>query len=402
MSPQKCNHGGEWDVTVKEALAIIDKMADNETTAGSYRVSGVVAKVTDLSTSYGNATYLISADGTEENAITVYRGMYIDGEKFTDEKQLAAGDVVVVLGKLQRYVKNDALTPEIATGSSLVSVDRPISVEDALKVVDALSDNATTTESYYVKGVVTGASGIDTSYGNATFDITDDGKAESSALTVFRAKDFDNEKFTSADAFKSGDVVILTGKLQKYVKNETVTPELTGGYLVGLIPGTGGDEPGDEPGDEVTVTSPYVLTVTAGENNSYAGNCDITIGNIVWNLTGNSTMDPWRIGGKSITDTDRTLYSKTPISFDVAKIEVEHGTVNDITVNSFTLIVSTNADFSSPVSTLTGTVTAEATTTFERPADVKWEKCYFKFVYNVTVSSSSNKFVQFKKATFTE
>ena len=86
--------GAILDVTVKEALAVIDKLADNEITAGSYRVSGVVAKVTDLSTSYGNATYLISADGTEENAITVYRGMYIDGERFTDEKQLAAGDVV--------------------------------------------------------------------------------------------------------------------------------------------------------------------------------------------------------------------------------------------------------------------------------------------------------------------
>lgn len=256
--------GAILDVTVKEALAVIDKLADNEITAGSYRVSGVVAKVTDLSTSYGNATYLISADGTEENAITVFRGMYIDGERFTDEKQLAAGDVVVVLGKLQRYVKNGALTPEIATGSSLVSVDRPVSVADALKTIDALADGGKTTETYYVKGIVTGDAGIDTGYGNATFTITDDGKAESPALTVFRAKDFGNEKFTSKDAFKAGDVVILIGNLQKYVKDNVMTPELSSGYLVGLIPGTAGDEPGDEPGGD-EVTSPVTITTSIAD-----------------------------------------------------------------------------------------------------------------------------------------
>lgn len=192
---------------------------------------------------------------------------------------------------------------------------------------------------------------------------------------------------------KKGDSITVVGPKGSYKG----AAQMLNAYYVSHKEGTG-----DDSGDEIVVASPYVLSVTAGENNSYAGDCDITIGNLVWNLTGNSTTDPWRIGGKSITDTERPLYNKTPISFDVAKIEVEHGTVNDITVNSFTLIVSTNADFSSPVSTLTGTVTANETTTFNRPEGVKWEKCYFKFVYNVTVSASSNKYVQFKKATFTE
>ena len=32
----------------------------------------------------------------------------------------------------------------------------------------------------------------------------------------------------------------------------------------------------------------YTLTPTNGSNNSYAGNCDIEISGITWNLTGNS------------------------------------------------------------------------------------------------------------------
>ena len=58
----------------------------------------------------------------------------------------------------------------------------------------------------------------------------------------------------------------------------------------------------------------YTLNVTTGTNNSYAGNCDIAIGGITWNVTGNSTMNPWRIGGKNINSTDRTVYSKTAMT----------------------------------------------------------------------------------------
>lgn len=144
----------------------------------------------------------------------------------------------------------------------------------------------------------------------------------------------------------------------------------------------------------------YTLTPAKGSNSSYTGNCDITIDEVTWNLAGNSQQIPWRIGGKSITNTDRELYSKTPISDNISKIEVTHGAASSITVNSWTVIVSKNADFSDPVSTLTPTFAANNTTTIERPVGKDWSNCYFKFVYNVTVSGSSNKFIEFSKAEF--
>lgn len=151
--------------------------------------------------------------------------------------------------------------------------------------------------------------------------------------------------------------------------------------------------------DEVVA---YTLTPKKGTNNSYTGNCDIEIDGITWNLTGNSQQLPWRIGGNSISNVDRTLYSKTSISENVSKIEVKHGAASSITVNSWTVIVSKNSDFSNPVSSLTPTFSANSTTTITRPDGADWSNCYFKFVYNLTVSGTSNKnkFLEFREAKF--
>lgn len=148
----------------------------------------------------------------------------------------------------------------------------------------------------------------------------------------------------------------------------------------------------------------YTLTPAFGSNNSYAGNCDIVINGITWNLTGNSQQQPWRIGGgknTDLTNVDRTLYSKTAMAADITKIVVTHGAASGITVNSMTLIVSKNSDFSNPISTLTPTFKANESVTINRPDGVQWTDCYFKFVYNVTVSGTSNKFLEFTQAVFT-
>ena len=147
----------------------------------------------------------------------------------------------------------------------------------------------------------------------------------------------------------------------------------------------------------------YTLTPASGSNNTYAGNCDITVNGITWNLTGNSQQLPWRIGGgknTGLSEVDRNLYSKTAIISDVTKIEITHGTANGITVNSWTLVVSKNADFSSPVSTLTPTFAASTATTINRPDGSDWSNCYFKFTYNVSVSGTSNKYLEFSEAKF--
>ena len=145
----------------------------------------------------------------------------------------------------------------------------------------------------------------------------------------------------------------------------------------------------------------YTLDGTiTGSGSNYATENSITQNGISWKVTGNTTMSPWRIGGKSISNVDRPVYSTNSISDNITKIEVTHGTASGITVNSWTVIVATDASFTNVVSTLTPTFTASATTTINRPTGADWTNCYYKFIYNVTVTQTSNKFVQFVEADF--
>lgn len=81
-------------------------------------VKGIVAKV-GIDTGYGNATYYISDDGTSTNDFEIYRGKYLNGDKFTSADQLKVGQTVVVCGKLTEYNS----TKEMAQGSKLISIE---------------------------------------------------------------------------------------------------------------------------------------------------------------------------------------------------------------------------------------------------------------------------------------
>ena len=114
--------------TVAEALEVINALADNGKTSEVY-TTGTITRIQEVSVydettndGYGNATYFIS-DGTNE--LEVFRGFYLDKTKFTAEDQIQVGDVVVVYGQLQKYVKNETVTPEITSGNYIVSLDRP-------------------------------------------------------------------------------------------------------------------------------------------------------------------------------------------------------------------------------------------------------------------------------------
>lgn len=112
----------EAPITVAQALSFIEGLGDGKTTDAEAYVKGKIKSVTEVSTSYGNATYVISDEGAN-NELTVFRGYYLGGEKFTAEDQIKVGDEVIVKGKLQKYVKDGNVTPEIATGSSIYSLN---------------------------------------------------------------------------------------------------------------------------------------------------------------------------------------------------------------------------------------------------------------------------------------
>ena len=138
------------------------------------------------------------------------------------------------------------LTVNEAQGGGGGDEIQEISVSKAIEIINDLENGKTTTEQYKVKGFIVGTPDFQrkadqTLYGNVNFDIADT-KGGSPTLTVFRAKDFDNANFTeeTINRIKEGDEVVVQGKLQKYVKNEVVTPELTSGYLISVNGSTTG------------------------------------------------------------------------------------------------------------------------------------------------------------------
>jgi hypothetical protein len=92
--------------------------------AGTYTsdkvyVKGIVTKIDNIDTSYGNATYFLGDTKTSKNTLEVYRGKYYNGDKFTTGNEIAVGDTIVLLG----VMKNFGGTLEIDTGSEIISIN---------------------------------------------------------------------------------------------------------------------------------------------------------------------------------------------------------------------------------------------------------------------------------------
>ena len=115
------------------------------------------------------------------------------------------------------------------------SVNNPYTVAQALAVIDGLANGAKTDNDVYVAGTVTQIDEVETTqYHNATYWISNDGGT--TKLEVFHGKYLNNANFTSSEQIKVNDQVVVYGKLQKYVKDETTTPEIAqGNYIYSLV-----------------------------------------------------------------------------------------------------------------------------------------------------------------------
>ncbi len=145
----------------------------------------------------------------------------------------------------------------------------------------------------------------------------------------------------------------------------------------------------------------YTLDGTiVGTGSAYADDNSATQGGISWTVNGNVTTNPWRIGGKSISNTSRKIKSDSAVSSqNISKVVLSVGTASSITVNSLKLYVGTSAG-GAQTSEVSGTFVANSDITFNRPSGADWSNKYFTIDFTVTVSSTSNKYVQFKSATF--
>ena len=84
-------------------------------------VAGKICKIADKGTyteggTYGNATFFLSADGTGDGNLQVFRALYLGNKKFeAGQTDIKVGDDVIIHGKLMNYKGN---TPETVSGKA--------------------------------------------------------------------------------------------------------------------------------------------------------------------------------------------------------------------------------------------------------------------------------------------
>lgn len=158
------------------------------------------------------------------------------------------------------------------------TLENPFNSVAANQYAASLENGAESDKDVYIKGkIVSIKENYGTLYGNASFYISDDGKANNQ-FYVFCALYLNNVKYTEGDLLNVGDEVVVCGKVTNYMGN---TPETAANkaYLYSVIKGEGGgdnpggEDPGTNPGgnlDPITSNSLTVETSSFGVENGTA------------------------------------------------------------------------------------------------------------------------------------
>lgn len=239
-------------ITVAAGTASITIKFDNTSTGKGQNgrldniklFQGVGKKAAGLS--WGTASRTVTI-GAEDNKFPTLTNTYNLAVKYSsDDPDVAAidattGEITLVMaGKANitaEFEGNDeyeaAKVSYELTVKDVPSVDLKNTPETAYTVAKALELIAAgegLDAKVYVKGQITSIKEVSASFGNATYDISDDATA-ANKLTVYRGYFYDNKHFTSNDQIKDGDVVVVYGKLVNYKNN---TPQVTNSSIYSL------------------------------------------------------------------------------------------------------------------------------------------------------------------------
>jgi len=212
-------HGQNPDdpYTVAEAIARCKAIGSTSDDI-IYYAKGKISSISSIDTSsYGNATFNISDDGNDGNALTVYRSYFLDNAKFTDASQIEVGDEVVVCGKLVNY-KGE--TPEFSGKVYIYSIKKGGSPQGAdgstiVSVAEFIAAPVANDVWYQLTGEVTNLKDGD-KYGN--FDLVD---ATGSVYVYGVLSEKSGEKklfqeLVTAHGIKNGSTITIVGTRGEY------------------------------------------------------------------------------------------------------------------------------------------------------------------------------------------
>ena len=207
-----------------------------EVSKDKYYVKGLVVATASADAQYGNATFYIHDEGSNTK-FYCYQVAGPDGKKLSEGYTFKVDDEVVIYGPMYNYNGN---TPETASkGAAWVVLhngeapgggdtpsgeygtkDNPLTVAQALAVINGLADNGTASPAY-VKGKISKVQSFNDQYKSITYYISDDG-TDANALQIYSGKGIDGADFAAATDLEKGWTVVVTGELKKYVNKNTV------------------------------------------------------------------------------------------------------------------------------------------------------------------------------------
>lgn len=232
------------EVTCAKAVELTNALGDGETSTETYSVTGYITEVVGA-VSKNQQTFWMADTKDGGRVFEAYWANLPEGVS-----EFKAGSKVKITGNLTKYVNNGKVTAEIKNANVVIleqggGGDTPSGTEincaKAVELTNALDDNTTSTETYTVSGYITEVIG-NVSKNQQTFwmaDTKDGGR-------VFEAYWANLPEGVSE--FKAGTKVKITGKLQKYVKDGKVTPEIKNAD-VEIV-----DDGGETPAGNVTKT----------------------------------------------------------------------------------------------------------------------------------------------------
>ena len=196
-------------------------------------------------------------------------------------------------------------------------VDNPYTVAEA---VNKCGSNPS--GEFYVKGKVSSIINFNSSYGDLTFEITDNDKTTADeVLRAYQCKNINGAKFTSRNELNLEVEVIIKGKLTVYVTSKYSVNEITNCQIMKM--GTGGinmsipDLPNNPTNTQTLTFDSSFIPTSSGSN--YVWDVD----NVKFTLDQGSQWS--------------SAYSLDPFRFYVGTylhIEVKTGTIKTITFNT--------------------------------------------------------------------
>lgn len=239
-------------ITVAAGTASITIKFDNTSTGKGQNgrldniklFQGVGKKAAGLS--WGTASRTVTI-GAEDNKFPTLTNTYNLAVKYSsDDPDVAAidattGEITLVMaGKANitaEFEGNDEYEAAkvsyeltVKAASTVNIKNTPETAYTVAKALELINAGEGLDAKVYVKGQITSIKEVSASFGNATYDISDDATA-ANKLTVYRGYFYDNGKFTSSDQIKVGDVVVVYGKLVNYNNN---TPQVTNSSIYSL------------------------------------------------------------------------------------------------------------------------------------------------------------------------